>query len=215
MIVVADGGREQPVACIGTIPLTMQGRVRFQVENVLAAVGAAYALGVSTTVISPRAAGFAANLDSDPTRFNVFSYRGATVVVDFGHNADALSSVIQALDSFPEARRTAVFSSSGDRRDEDILCMGELLGAAFDRVVLYEDTDLYARRPGEIIGLLKAGMARSGRVRRIDEFQGGLNALRHALETVGPGELLMAQAHLADPTAEYLRTLDAPLVPLS
>jgi hypothetical protein len=32
-----------------------------------------------------------------------------------------------------------------------------------------------------------------------------LNAFKHALTTVQPGELLLAQAHLANPTMEYLR----------
>jgi len=89
-----------------------------------------------------------------------------------------------------------------------------LLGDTFDRVVLYEDTDRYDRRPGEIFELFRRGLASGSRVRRIEEVQGGLNALKHALDTVEPGELLLAQAHMADPTAEYVRSLSG-LEPLA
>ena len=35
---------------------------------------------------------------------------------------------------------------------------GELLGAAFDRIILYEDHYVRGRREGEIMGLLRTGL---------------------------------------------------------
>jgi cyanophycin synthetase len=125
--------------------------------------------------------------------------------VDYAHNVPALRAVIQAVDGFPGARRVAVYSSAGDRRDEDIRTMGALLGAAFDRVILYEDTDLYEREPGEIVALLKEGLFQGARVSEVEVVDGGLNALQHALATVEPGDLALVQAHLANPTIEFLK----------
>jgi cyanophycin synthetase len=208
-VVLAEGNDEEPLLDLDQVPMTLGGRNRFAVENALAGLGAACALGVPRAILIQRAESFEADLDQDPTRFNILEIRGATVIVDFGHNTGALRAVIQALESFPHERRAAVFSSSGDRRDEDILLMGELLGDAFDRVILYEDTDRYERPPGAILALLRQGLARGRRVRKVEEIEGGLNALRHGVETVEPGELLLAQAHLADPAVEYLRPLVA------
>ncbi len=204
-MVIAHDGVEVTIADLATVPMTHGGRISFQVENVLAAAAAAWALGIDPATIAERCRSFAANLDDDPTRFNEFKLRGATVIVDFGHNVDSVRAICAALDTYPEKRRVALFGASGDRRDEDIQLMGEMLGNAFDRVILYEDTDLYDRKPGETLRLLHEGLAKGVRVKEIEEKQGGLKSLEYALEHVQPGELLMAQAHMADPTVEFLR----------
>jgi len=204
-IVFADGRHERALLPAASVPLTLGGKIAFQVENTLAAIAAAWSLGVSLETLEARAKTFSAGLDSDPARFNVLEHRGATVIVDFGHNVDSLRAVIPALDAFQGKRRAALFSSSGDRRDQDIVEMGALLGDAFDRVILYEDADRYERKPGEIIALLRQGLARGKRVAKIEEIEGGLNAFQHAWNTVEPGELLLAQAHSADQTVEFLR----------
>ena len=72
---------------------------------------------------------------------------GATVVVDYGHNPSALLALIEALEQFPHERRMCVYSAAGDRRDCDMVRQGELLGDAFDNVILYEDHYLRGRAP--------------------------------------------------------------------
>ena len=206
LIVLAEGAHEVVLIALNDIPITFGGRVPFEVENALAAIGAAWAMGVAKEQIVERARCFASDIANVPGRFNILELRGATVIVDYGHNTHALRAMIEALAMFPNERRAALYSSSGDRRDSDIVTMGELLGNAFDRVILYEDpTDMYERESGEIIALLRQGLALAGRVKAIEEIAGGLNAFKHALKTVRPGELLLAQAHLANPTMEYLR----------
>ena len=206
LIVLAEGAHEVVLIALNDIPITFGGRVPFEVENALAAIGAAWAMGVAKEQIVERARCFASDIANVPGRFNILELRGATVIVDYGHNTHALRAMIEALAMFANERRAALYSSSGDRRDSDIVTMGELLGNAFDRVILYEDpTDMYERQSGEIIALLRQGLALAGRVKAIEEIAGGLNAFKHALKTVQPGELLLAQAHLANPTMEYLR----------
>lgn len=206
VIVLADGEREEMLIPLNHVPMTFDGRVPFEVENALAALGAAWAMNVPKERIVERARCFASDMTKVPSRFNILELRGATVIVDYGHNTHALRAMIEALAMFPHEHRAALYSSSGDRRDSDILTMGELLGNAFDRVILYEDpTDMYERKPGEIVALLRLGLASASRVKKIEEIEGGLNAFKHALNTVQPGELLLAQAHLANPTMEYLR----------
>jgi cyanophycin synthetase len=205
VIVLAEGEREQELIPLTHIPMTFGGRVTFEVENALAALGAAWAMGVPKERIVERARCFSSDMNKVPSRFNILELRGATVIVDYGHNTHALRAMIEALAMFPHERRAALYSSSGDRRDHDIVKMGELLGNAFDRVITYEDpSDMYERKPGEIMALLRQGLDSASRVKKIEEIQGGLNAFKHALATVQPGELLLAQAHLANPTMEYL-----------
>ena len=130
---------------------------------------------------------------------------GATVVVDYGHNAHSLTAVIEALDGFPHARRTCVYSTAGDRRDCDIVRQGELLGAAFDRIILYEDHYLRGRAEGEIVGLLRQGLASAPRAKEVLEIAGATKAAEMALGSTQPGELVLLQADTIDETMQWLR----------
>ena len=85
-IVLAEGDREEIVISLDRLPLTRGGQVGFQVENSLAAIAAAWSLGIPLDVIRARAESIAADIDKVPARFNVLEIEGATVVVDYGHN---------------------------------------------------------------------------------------------------------------------------------
>ena len=155
--------------------------------------------------IRSRAETIAADIDKVPGRFNVFEIEGATVVVDYGHNAHSLAAVIEAIGKFPHQRRTCVYSTAGDRRDCDMIRQGELLGAAFDRVILYEDHYRRGRSEGEIIGLFRKGMESASRTKEIIEIAGATKAAEAALTTTQPGELVLLQADAIDETVQWLR----------
>ncbi len=204
-VIVAEGEREEVVISLDRLPLTRDGQVAFQVENALATIAAVWSLGTRMDVIRDRAASFAADIDKVPARFNVLEIEGTTVVVDYGHNAHSLSAVIEAIGKFPQLRRACVYSTAGDRRDCDIIRQGELLGAAFDRVVLYEDHYLRGRASGEIMGLLRKGLDSATRTKEIIEVRGATNAAETALGLTTPGELLLLQADTVDETIRWLR----------
>src|SRR5262249_49131303 len=101
-------------------------------------------------------------------------------------------------------RRTIVYSAAGDRRDCDMVRQGELLGHAFDRVILYEDHYLRGRTEGEIMNLFRQGLNIGRRVRDVQDFQGNIKATESALRYVRAGELLVLQADMIDETMEFL-----------
>src|SRR5205807_270275 len=82
--------------------------------------------------------------------------------------------------------------------DSDIVAQGEQLGAAFDRVLIYEDTYLRGRREGEITALFTQGMARTRRVKDIRSIKGGMLAIEIALSASQPGDLLVIQPDRID-----------------
>ncbi len=204
-IVLAEGEREQRVVSLDSLPLTRRGQVTFQVENSLASVAAAWSVGIPVELIRSRAEMIAADIDKVPGRFNVFEIEGATVVVNYGHNAHSLRAVIEAISKLPHARRTCVYSTAGDRRDGDIIRQGELLGAAFDRVILYEDHYRRGRSEGEIISLFRQGVESATRTKEIIEIVGATKAAEAALTTTQPGELVLLQADAIDETVQWLR----------
>lgn len=204
-VVLADGKTETIVLDIKGVPLTHNGRIGFQIDNVLAATAAAWSLGIDLQTIRAGLLSFGTDLKTLPGRFNLFDLDGRTVVIDYGHNVSSLEAIIEAIDQFPHLRRTVLYSAAGDRRDEDFIRQGELLGQHFDRVILYEDHYLRGRPEGEIMRLFRKGAESGGRRSQIEEIKGWANAMRHALRTVPAGELLLIQADVVDETVDFIQ----------
>jgi cyanophycin synthetase len=203
-VIVAEGEVEIPLVALENVPLTHGGRIPFQVENALASAAAAWALGIPRDAIRAGLESFAADLRNVPGRFNLLEIGGATVIVDYGHNVSSLSALIEAIEQFPQARRTVVYSAAGDRRDCDLVRQGELLAQAFDCVILYEDHYLRGRAEGEIMRLFRQGLGSGERVSDIQEFRGNIKAIESALRQVRAGELLVVQADKIGETMDFL-----------
>lgn len=206
-IIRAEGEWEMTLIALADVPLTHAGRVGFQVENTLAAVAAAWALGIQDDLVRQGCRSFQPTLEQNAGRFNTLELRGLTVIVDYGHNPSALRKLIEAVDNYPQAHRISVYSAPGDRRNEDIVEQGKLLGPAFDDVWLYEGDYCRGREPGEIIGLLEQGLVGATRVKRLEKITGALKALDMAIAAAPAGSLLVIQADTADETVQHLQSV--------
>ena len=189
-LVAAEGSRVERIALQG-IPITRAGTIGFQVENVMAAVAAAWAVNLSWETIKSGLASFVTDTHNAPGRFNVMDYAGATVIADYGHNPDAMLALVAAVKSMPAQRRSVVISGAGDRRDNDITGQTVILGAAFDDVILYQDAAQRGRADGEVMALLREGLKGASRTAQIDEIRGEFLAIDTALERLQPGDLCL------------------------
>jgi len=189
-IVCQEGRKSYRIAYAG-IPLTRSGSIGFQVENVMAATATGWALGLDWAVIERALAGFVSDASTAPGRFNVFDYKGATLIADYGHNPDAMQALVQAVDGMKSIRRSVVISGAGDRRDDDIRQQTEILGQAFDDAILYQDACQRGREDGEVVALLREGLKHAKRTKRIDEITGEFKAIDLALERLQPGDLCL------------------------
>jgi cyanophycin synthetase len=208
--IVAQEGHFKVRLPLADVPLTAGGSIGFQVENVLACVGAAWALGTPWEAIAKALGSFVSDASSAPGRFNVFDYKGATVIADYGHNPDAIAALSAAVEGMTAQRRSVVISGAGDRRDEDITQQTVILGRVFDDVILYEDACQRGRADGEVLALLRKGLEGASRTRHVQEIQGEFVAIDTALGRLQPGDLCLilidqveeALAHIAQRCAQ-------------
>ena len=206
-VVAAEGPRVVRIP-LTQIPVTRDGTIGFQVDNVLSSVAAVWALGVSWGKICEGLASFESNARAVPGRFNLFDHKGATVIADYGHNPDAIQALTSAVLNMPARERSVVISGAGDRRDEDIRQQTRILGTAFDEVVLYEDACQRGRVEGEVVALLREGLQGATKTRRVHEVKGEFKAIDLALDNLQPGDLCLilidqveeALAHIAKKT---------------
>ena len=204
-LVLAEGDNVAGQMPVADIPITRQGRVPFMTENAMAAAAAAWGLGLPFDDIRAGLASFSSESDMVPGRFNVVSLGGATVVLDYGHNTSALTALLESIAAFPHERRSVVYSTAGDRRDEDMVNQGKILGDAFDRVFLYEDQYKRGRVDGEIIGLISAGVKSGSRTKQVEGFQGAPASIEAAFNALRPGDLLLLQVDTIDDTMDFIR----------
>ncbi len=203
-LVAVEGKFERRIS-LGKIPITRNGAIGFQVENAMAALAAAWALNLDWPIIESGMASFINDAQTAPGRFNLFDYREATLIADYGHNPDAIQALINAVDSMPAKRRFVVISAAGDRRDEDIRQQTSLLGAAFDEVILYQDACQRGRADGEVLGLLRDGLKGASRTTSIDEIRGEFLAIDTALARLQPGDLCLILIDQVEEALEHIR----------
>lgn len=202
-IVAAEGNWRECIS-LADVPLTRNGTIGFQVENAMASVAAAWGADLSWDAIRAGLASFLNDADNAPGRFNVMDYRGATIIADYGHNPDAMRALVQAVEAMPGQTRSVVISGAGDRRDEDIREQTQILGRAFDEVILYQDACQRGRADGEVLALLRQGLEGASRTRFVDEIHGEFTAIDHALSRLKPGDLCLV---LVDQVEEALNHL--------
>ncbi|KAK72687.1 cyanophycin synthetase [Bordetella bronchiseptica] len=207
-IVLAHGRDEEALADIAAVPLTHGGRVAFQIENVLAAVAAAWALDIPVELIRAGIETFDIDQADAPWQFTLFERNGACVVVDDVHNPSALRALLAAIEQFPARRRAAVYSAGADRNDDALVEQGRLLGTAFDQVVLYDDATVASKRPaGQARSLLRQGLEQSARATAIADEADHARAIARVLDDLREGDfaLLQSDEAFSGPTIDLVR----------
>lgn len=207
-LVAAEGAWRERLP-LREIPITRGGSIPFQVENVMAAVAAGWGAGLSWDAIRRGLASFVNDADNAPGRFNLMAFSGATVIADYGHNPDAMRALVAAVEALPTTpgqRRSVVISGAGDRRDQDIREQTQILGRAFDTVLLYQDACQRGRADGEVLGLLRQGLEGAPRTREVLEVHGEFHAIDRALAALRPGDLCLILIDQVDEALAHLRT---------
>ena len=202
--IVAQRGKQIFRIPLANVPLTRHGQIGFQTENVMAAVGAAWAVDVPWDDIAQGLSTFISDIQGVPGRFNLFDYKGATLIADYGHNPDAIQALVQAVDNMPAKKRVVVISGAGDRRDQDIRDQTQILGKAFDDVLLYQDACQRGREDGEVIALLREGLQGAARTSHVQDIQGEFNAIDTALARLSPGDLCLILIDQVEEALAYI-----------
>ena len=193
MITLYDKGSHIPLMWTHLIPATLEGKAMHNVQNAMFAASIAFSLGVSLDSIRQGLRTFDTSFFQAPGRMNVFSEHPFKVILDYGHNAHAvgvMTDLIQRLEV--SNRRIVVLAAPGDRRDEDILEITDVVTNKFDLYILKRDDGLRGRDADEIPNMmatrLKANGVPAENIHVIPDEQLAIDA---ALNMAEAGDLLL------------------------
>jgi cyanophycin synthetase len=193
---------DQEVTDLGAVvdmPLTLSGAARYNIANLLGAALSAAMLGIDLAHIRNVMAHFGSSRDDNPGRLQCFRIGSVDVVLDYAHNPEGLSGLLElARQHFPGRRQGLVLGQAGNRDDTDIRALAD---AAFDAapafIVLKEiEGMLRGRQPGEVPNLLrtqlvKRGFPESQLLLHASELAAAKNAWRRAQ----PDDVLILPIH--------------------
>ena len=193
-ISLREGAGWRALCHVDAVPAAMGGAARHVVRNALTAAALGAALGLADAALAAGLRAFHGDEHDNPGRANRFDVGGATVVVDYAHNAHGLRALVDLAGALPARRRAVLFGGPGDRSDADFAAMCDVLAPlGAERYVL---TDLpgylRGRPPGGVPDLLarllqERGVPAGACVRRADPASGA----RDALAWAEPGDLAL------------------------
>ena len=183
----------------GTVDLASSLLGEYNVENLLCAIGAAVALGLSPQVI---AAGLAAAPGVPGRLERVENDREAVILVDYAHTGDALQRVLAAMQDLRPGRILTVFGCGGDRDRSKRPVMAEVAARGSDIAIATSDNPR-TEDPLKILADVRAGLrrvydhewtqeeARAAQGRGCVVIPDRRAAIRFAVDLLRPGDLLL------------------------
>ncbi len=139
------------------IPMTMGGKAPFMIANALASCLATFAQGVDIELIRQGVRTFQMSAEQTPGRMNLFEVEDYQVLIDYAHNPHSYKAVGDFVRNW-QGTKIGVVGGPGDRRDEDLILLGNISAEIFDQIIIKEDQDTRGRSSGEVAELIAKGI---------------------------------------------------------
>jgi cyanophycin synthetase len=187
------------------VPLTMNGKAKFMIANVLAATLAAYLRGFKTEDISLSLQTFLPSAAQTPGRMNIFEFKKFKVLIDFAHNPAGYRAVEDFLSSVEATKKIGIIAGVGDRRDEDIRECASIAARMFDHIIIRQEKHLRGRTEEEINALIMEGIETSGKKPTFEIIKKEIEALEHAIKSAEDGSFITALSDVVTNAIEIVQ----------
>lgn len=187
------------------IPMTMRGLASFQIANALAASVAAYVQGVKIADISTALRTFQVSIEQTPGRMNLIPKDDFHVLIDYAHNPASYRALGEFVRNWSTGKRIGVIGAPGDRRDCDLIELGQLSAQIFDEIIIKEDDDNRGRSRGDVAALIAQGIEQRSANHAYEAILDEVVAIRSAFKAATPGSLVVV---LPDSVSRAIRLVE-------
>ena len=186
------------------IPMTMQGMAPFMIANALAGCLAAFAQGVDIELIRRGIRTFQISAEQTPGRMNLFDVGDFHVLVDYAHNAHGYKAVGDFVCNW-QGKRIGVVGGPGDRRDEDLVLLGNISAQNFNHILIKEDQDFRGREPKEVADLIVKGICQEDSGASYEIMLDEIEAIHKALNLAQANDLVVIFPEKVDPVIKLIK----------
>lgn len=205
-VVIRDGDKTIAVEHVENIPVTIQGKAGFMIENVLPVALAGYVLKFPLEKIRKALTSFYLTAEQAPGRLNITKIDNINVMVDYAHNPHSIKAFSEFMNNIKEYK-TGIITGVGDRRDEDIEEVGRLAATIYNEVIIRIDEDTRGRNPEEIISLIKRGIQSIKPELSCRVIPDIKDALLYALQHSAPESYIILNADSVQKTLDIVKEI--------
>ncbi len=190
---------------VKNIPITMEGKAKFMIANVLAASLAAYVYGFEIPNIALALTTFIPSAQLTPGRLNIFKFKNFKVMIDFAHNPASYEAIEDYLKNVESNKKIGIISGVGDRRDNDIRECGKIAARMFDHIIIRNEKHLRGRTEDEINGLIIEGIQSVDKSVSYECIPKEIDALKHAMSLAEEGTFITALSDVINNAIELVQ----------
>jgi cyanophycin synthetase len=193
MITIYDNGTHIPLMWTHLIPATIEGKATHNVQNAMFAAALAYSFEVSLEDIRQGLRIFNTSFYQAPGRLNIYDEHPFKVILDYAHNPAAIASITDLATRLEvSGKRRIVVAMPGDRRDEDVIEVAQIIAKGFDTFICKADDNRRGRGYDEVPQLIRHTLLEAGVAdEAIQVIPAEDEAIDKGLADSKPGDLLV------------------------
>ena len=200
--------KEYKLSNIDDIPIILNGALKFNIENVMAACAALVGLDIDYNHIKNSIESFELNSKENYGRFNIHDYNGVRIILDYGHNIEGYKKALTAVKEITEGKVIGVIGVPGDRSNDSVKEIGKISSKFIDRIIIKEDKDRRGRKLGEIAQLIKLGIDSSNENNNAKIVLDEVEALKEAIKESNVGDSIIVFYEKIKPLIEVIDKLN-------
>jgi len=208
-VTILKGNWKIRVEKVTNIPLTFSGMAEFNIANVLAATLAAYVQEFKTEDIRLALQTFTPSPALTPGRMNMFHFHDYSVMIDYAHNTHGFNALGKFLASVNASVKVGIIAGVGDRRDEDIISLGEASAKMFDEIIIRQDKHLRGRTDQAIIDLMTQGIHNIDANKKITVIRKESEAIDFALKNAVKDSFIVITSDVIPDALEQVKSYKA------
>lgn len=192
-IVVINENKKHALCNINDIPLTLNGVLKFNIENVLAASAALIGMKIDYCMIRNGLMTYKLTSNKNSGRFNCYNVQGINVILDYGHNPDGYEAVLSSVNKIKNknGKVYGIIGVPGDREERSIMEVASISSKYLDYIIVKEDKDLRGREKGEVAKLLVDGILNKDKSKKYEVILREEEALIKVLNMAKKGDIVI------------------------
>ncbi len=204
-ITIKKGDWKMRIEKASHVPLTLNGKAKFMISNLLAATLASYLWGFKTEDIKLSVSTFIPGAAQTPGRMNIFDFKKFKVLIDFAHNPAGYLGIEDFLQSIESKHKVGIIAGIGDRRDDDIKECAAIAARMFDHIIIRQEKHLRGRTEEEIINLILEGIKSENRNVTHEIIPKETDAIKHAINIAKEGTFITALSDVVTNAIEIVQ----------